>query len=411
MRPIRLDVEGFTCYRERQQPLDFSSLSLFAIAGPTGAGKSSILDTMLFALYGEVPRIGKHGIGEFISHGRDAMSVCLDFRVTGRDYRVTRRVKRHSNGTLKTVVTLAEVIGGLEKSLADGVKPANETIVSLLGLGYEEFIQTVVLPQGDFAKFLKAKPTEQRAILQHLLRHDVFTRMREVAEERRKALSGRVDVIDGKLSTYAEATPEALAEREASVVEARTQLENATTIRDAEDAALKVAQRLHGLTQEVTKLRGQQQSLEQEAPQVERARAELDQARRAGPVVPHIDAVGTAAARAAEARRAGDEAAQAEALAAGARQQAIASADAATAAARECDALELRVQALDEIAGDITQRLTLSTALAALPARLATADKEKTTARKAETAARQSVGAGAGCAGRAEGRTRRGGVR
>ena len=71
MRPLRLDVEGFTCYRERQQPLDFSSLSLFAIAGPTGAGKSSILDTMLYALYGEVPRIGKQGIGEFISHGRD----------------------------------------------------------------------------------------------------------------------------------------------------------------------------------------------------------------------------------------------------------------------------------------------------------------------------------------------------
>ena len=47
-------------------------------------GKSSILDTMLYALYGEVPRIGKHGIGEFISHGRDAMSVCLDFRISGR---------------------------------------------------------------------------------------------------------------------------------------------------------------------------------------------------------------------------------------------------------------------------------------------------------------------------------------
>ena len=79
MRPIRLEVEGFTCYRDRQPPLDFSELSLFAIAGPTGAGKSSILDTMLYALYGEVPRIGKHGISEVISQGRDGMSVALDF--------------------------------------------------------------------------------------------------------------------------------------------------------------------------------------------------------------------------------------------------------------------------------------------------------------------------------------------
>ena len=93
MRPIRLEVEGFTCYRDRQPPLDFSDLSLFAIAGPTGAGKSSILDTMLYALYGKVPRIGKHGIAEFISHGRDVHVGGLDFRVRGNAYRVTRLSK------------------------------------------------------------------------------------------------------------------------------------------------------------------------------------------------------------------------------------------------------------------------------------------------------------------------------
>jgi exonuclease SbcC len=58
MRPLRLEVEGFTCYRDRQNVLDLSELRLFAIAGPTGAGKSSILDAMLYALFGEVPRIG-----------------------------------------------------------------------------------------------------------------------------------------------------------------------------------------------------------------------------------------------------------------------------------------------------------------------------------------------------------------
>ena len=58
MRPLRLEVEGFACYRDRQPVLEFSELTLFAIAGPTGAGKSSILDAMLYALFGEVPRIG-----------------------------------------------------------------------------------------------------------------------------------------------------------------------------------------------------------------------------------------------------------------------------------------------------------------------------------------------------------------
>ncbi len=172
----------------------------------------------------------------------------------------------------------------------------NDAVRSLLGLGYEEFIQTVVLPQGEFAKFLKAKPTEQRSILQHLLRHDVFTRMRDVAEERRKALSGRVDVIDGKLSTYAEATPEALAEREVSLAGAREQAERATVARDVAETAAQEARERHALTQEAAKLREQQQSLERQAPAVERDRRELEMARRAEPIVPRLEACETTSA-------------------------------------------------------------------------------------------------------------------
>ena len=55
MRPLRLTVEAFTCFKERQEPLDLSGLELFAIAGPTGAGKSSLLDAIIYALYGRVP--------------------------------------------------------------------------------------------------------------------------------------------------------------------------------------------------------------------------------------------------------------------------------------------------------------------------------------------------------------------
>ena len=58
MRPIQLSVEGLTCFKEKQE-IDFSGLDLFAISGPTGAGKSTLLDAILFALYGEVPRVGK----------------------------------------------------------------------------------------------------------------------------------------------------------------------------------------------------------------------------------------------------------------------------------------------------------------------------------------------------------------
>ena len=214
MKPLRLEAEGFTCYRDRQPPLDFSGLSLFAIAGPTGAGKSSILDTILFALYGEVPRIGKQGIGEFIAHGRDRMSVTLDFSVRGVRYRVSRQVKRGRKNALSTTAMLVELPadGGPEKSLADGVKPVNEQVERLLGLDFDAFTQTVILPQGEFAKFLRSEPKDQRAILQHLLRHDIFTRMREDAERRRIEISGELGGVERELKAFEAATPEALAQ-------------------------------------------------------------------------------------------------------------------------------------------------------------------------------------------------------
>jgi exonuclease SbcC len=140
-----------SCYRDRQPVLDFAELTLFAIAGPTGAGKSSILDTMLYALFGKVPRIGKHGIAEFISHQRDVMSVALDFRVRGRDYRVTRLTKRQKSG-LKSEAT-ADISGGLERAIADQIQPVNQAVDELLGLGYDEFIPDRGAAQGEFAKF------------------------------------------------------------------------------------------------------------------------------------------------------------------------------------------------------------------------------------------------------------------
>src|SRR5689334_21336385 len=94
MRPVKLIVEGFTCYKERQE-IDFSSLDLFAIWGPTGAGKTSLLDAMMFALYGEVPRLMNTVAKQssLISLGKKKLSTVLDFRAGERLYRVTRTLK------------------------------------------------------------------------------------------------------------------------------------------------------------------------------------------------------------------------------------------------------------------------------------------------------------------------------
>ena len=89
MRPLRLELKGFTAFREPAE-IDFTDLDVFAISGPTGSGKSSLLDAMTYALYGRVERVGDR-VGQLISQGLPWMSVILEFEV-GRDrYRVARR--------------------------------------------------------------------------------------------------------------------------------------------------------------------------------------------------------------------------------------------------------------------------------------------------------------------------------
>ena len=95
MRPLTLTLKGFTSFKD-EVSLGFEKLDLFVISGATGAGKSSLLDAMTYALFGKVPRTDKHGLKELISHGRDRMAVVLDFQVGGQPYRVARGRRRNA---------------------------------------------------------------------------------------------------------------------------------------------------------------------------------------------------------------------------------------------------------------------------------------------------------------------------
>src|SRR5438552_19000421 len=88
MRPLRLAVKGFTAFRDGAE-IDFTELDVFAISGPTGSGKSSLLDAMTYALFGRVERVGDR-VGQLISQGQPRMAVTLEFEAGRERYRVTR---------------------------------------------------------------------------------------------------------------------------------------------------------------------------------------------------------------------------------------------------------------------------------------------------------------------------------
>src|SRR5216683_1268609 len=121
MRPLRLRLENFTCFRDPVE-INFEGLNLFAITGPTGAGKSSLLDAMIFALYGRVPRMGARGLSELIALGRDRMAVVFDFRVGSRIFRVARTARRKG----ATEVQLDELTAGGEMPIAGNVRDTEE---------------------------------------------------------------------------------------------------------------------------------------------------------------------------------------------------------------------------------------------------------------------------------------------
>jgi DNA repair protein SbcC/Rad50 len=205
MRPVRLELHGFTAFRE-ETVIDFADADLFALAGPTGAGKSSIIDGMCFALYGSVPRLDRRTVAPVVSTGKVEARIRFDFTIGERAFTAVRVVRRTATGATTKEARL-EHDGQTLAGDADGMTAAVER---LLGLGFDQFTKCVVLPQGDFARFLHDKPAARQELLVKLLELGVYERMRAEANTRRVAAEASVELTERQLEGLSDATPEAL---------------------------------------------------------------------------------------------------------------------------------------------------------------------------------------------------------
>ena len=207
MRPERLELEGFTAFRERTV-VDFAGADLFALSGPTGAGKSSVVDAICFALYGSVPRYDHVGlVAPLVSVGRAEAKVRLDFSVDGRRYTAVRVVRRTPKGATTKEARLEQG----DELLAGDAAAVTAAVEDLLGLGFEELCKCVVLPQGAFARFLHDKPKDRQELLVGLLQLGVYNRVRELAVQRQRRAEERAGSIGERLAgDLAGATDEAV---------------------------------------------------------------------------------------------------------------------------------------------------------------------------------------------------------
>lgn len=258
MRPIRLDLRGFTAFRE-PQVVDFEGLDLFAITGPTGSGKSSILDAMTFVLYGRAERVGD-GVRQLVSQGAPRAVVSLEFETGGLRYRVGRSVTADA----KTKILVERADPGSESGWrqygegADRVREADAIVARLVGLDYAGFTRAVLLPQGRFAEFLAGDPKTRRRILADLLDLGLFERIATKAGELTRAVAADVTARSGVLEAeYADATEEGLATARNESAEAEASAARLATAREAIGVLVERSRALRRELDDLERLRGE----------------------------------------------------------------------------------------------------------------------------------------------------------
>jgi exonuclease SbcC len=216
MRPLRLSVDGFASFRD-PATVDFEGADYFALVGPTGAGKSSLIDAMAFALYGSVPRYDdRRLVAPVISQGRVEARVGLDFAVGDQMYRVVRVVRLGAKGKGATTkeARLERLRGpDADEVLAGDADGVTVAVTGLLGLSFDHFTKCVVLPQGAFARFLHDKPAARQDLLVELLDLGTYGTVGQLANQDAAAAANRAALAEEQLAgpSMASATPDAVA--------------------------------------------------------------------------------------------------------------------------------------------------------------------------------------------------------
>ena len=202
MRPHRLRVTAFGAFGGTVEVSfdELASSGLFLLHGETGAGKTTLLDAIGFALYGRVP--GERGKARRLRSDHAApgtpTEVRLEATIGGRRMRITRkpeqeRAKLRGTGTTteQAKVLLEELTGASWHAVSTRAGEADTEIADLMGMSADQFFQVVLLPQGEFAKFLHADAGDRAKLLQRLFGTDRFHAAEEWLARRRKTTATR----------------------------------------------------------------------------------------------------------------------------------------------------------------------------------------------------------------------------
>lgn len=211
MKPLKLKVAGLNSFIE-EQVIDFSELTsrgLFGIFGPTGSGKSSILDAITMALYGKISR----DTNEFINTEKNQLYVSFEFSIgPDRHYTIERKLKSKDDGGYQTSFCRLICQEDGKEEIIDKYTDINQAMEErVIGLKHEDFIKSVVLPQGKFSEFLQLRGRDRRDMLERILGLEEFGRkLEEKIKLERNQRRDKDRELKTLLTQYEEVNEEAL---------------------------------------------------------------------------------------------------------------------------------------------------------------------------------------------------------
>ncbi|MCP2031234.1 exonuclease SbcC [Okibacterium sp. HSC-33S16] len=316
MKIQRLKIAGFGPYKD-EQSIDFERFDddgIFLITGKTGAGKSSLLDAVCFALYSSVPRYDKTEArlrSDYCEPG-DPTFVELEFTVNGTSYRVRRspeyeRPKARGTGTTpqKATAELSRLTVGVWEGIAARPVDVATELDVILGLTKDQFLQVILLAQNRFQQFLLAKNDERQAVLRTLFGTKRFEQMELALVARSKGLAAQLESSAGSLTSQA-AVAAGLVQRDApaepalawfdeileTLADAHAAAAEAATVADAEfstaDAEHRAQQDLRRRQLRRDSARSTLETFEAQTDAIAVDRDTLAQARRASSVWAHV---------------------------------------------------------------------------------------------------------------------------
>ncbi|MFZ7101479.1 MAG: AAA family ATPase [Peptococcaceae bacterium] len=292
MRPIYLKIAGLNSFRERQE-VDFTQLGesgVFGIFGPTGSGKSTVLDAVTLALYGKVER-AKGGTQGIINQNEAKAYVYFAFQIGTRKFIAERTYKKGNDGSVtQNSCRLAEDGPDGLQVIAEKKREMDEQVRNILGLTVEDFTRAVVLPQGKFQEFLTLQGAERRKMLQRIFALEKYgEKLTQRIRDRLLETRLKENTLESRQKELGDASLETLQSQEKILNEAELVREDLAKQGEAAEKARAEYKQILDLQTEHQKTAGELEKLTGKDDEFTAKKARLDKALKAERLKPFME--------------------------------------------------------------------------------------------------------------------------